>query len=106
MLGGAGLLGCDDGGDTDRLRHDPRRSAHDCPIDTVVVLMMENRSFDHYLGWLGTDEPTSRRGAGATASGSGSTGASTSRTRTPRANRSTTYPLVGARATSQPVARL
>lgn len=26
------------------------------PIDTVVVLMMENRSFDHYLGWLRTDE--------------------------------------------------
>jgi phospholipase C len=22
------------------------------PIDTIVVLMMENRSFDHYLGWL------------------------------------------------------
>jgi phospholipase C len=30
--------------------------AADAPIDTVVVLMMENRSFDHYLGWLGTDE--------------------------------------------------
>jgi phospholipase C len=28
----------------------------DCPIDTVVVLIMENRSFDHYLGWLGGDE--------------------------------------------------
>ncbi|HLM16553.1 MAG TPA: alkaline phosphatase family protein [Acidimicrobiia bacterium] len=28
----------------------------DCPIDTVVVVMMENRSFDHYLGWLGSDE--------------------------------------------------
>jgi phospholipase C len=28
----------------------------DCPIDTVVVMMMENRSFDHYLGWLGADE--------------------------------------------------
>jgi phospholipase C len=28
----------------------------DCPIDTVVVLQMENRSFDHYLGWLATDE--------------------------------------------------
>jgi phospholipase C len=28
----------------------------DSPIDTVVVLMMENRSFDHYLGWLGGDE--------------------------------------------------
>ena len=22
------------------------------PIDTIVVVMMENRSFDHYLGWL------------------------------------------------------
>jgi len=27
----------------------------DGPIDTIVVLMMENRSFDHYFGWLGTD---------------------------------------------------
>ncbi len=26
------------------------------PIDTVVVMMMENRSFDHYLGWLANDE--------------------------------------------------
>ena len=24
----------------------------DAPVDTVVVLMMENRSFDHFLGWL------------------------------------------------------
>jgi phospholipase C len=24
---------------------------HRLPIDTVVVLMMENRSFDHYFGW-------------------------------------------------------
>lgn len=31
-------------------------AAADAPIDTVVVLMMENRSFDHYLGWLGADE--------------------------------------------------
>ena len=30
-------------------------AATECPIDTVVVLMMENRSFDHYLGWLGHD---------------------------------------------------
>jgi phospholipase C len=34
----------------------------DCPIDTVVVLMMENRSFDHYLGWLGGDEGYLDRG--------------------------------------------
>src|SRR5437016_5702786 len=24
----------------------------DVPIDHFVLLMMENRSFDHYLGWL------------------------------------------------------
>jgi phospholipase C len=39
------------------------------PIDTIVVLMMENRSVDHYLGWLATDEAyleagRSRYGAG------------------------------------------
>ena len=32
------------------------RSPAECPIDTIVVLMMENRSFDHYLGWLADDE--------------------------------------------------
>jgi phospholipase C len=36
--------------------------ARECPIDTVVVLMMENRSFDHFLGWLGTDEAYLDRG--------------------------------------------
>jgi phospholipase C len=29
--------------------------ASQAPVDTIVVLMMENRSFDHYLGWLRTD---------------------------------------------------
>jgi phospholipase C len=29
--------------------------ASEAPIDTIVVMMMENRSVDHYLGWLGTD---------------------------------------------------
>ena len=28
-------------------------SPRNTPLDHVVVLMMENRSFDHYLGWLG-----------------------------------------------------
>jgi phospholipase C len=27
----------------------------DCGIDTVVILMMENRSFDSYFGWLAND---------------------------------------------------
>ncbi len=30
--------------------------ASECPVDTVVVLMLENRSFDHLMGWIGTDE--------------------------------------------------
>jgi phospholipase C len=29
--------------------------ASECPVDTVVVLTMENRSFDHYFGHLATD---------------------------------------------------
>ena len=33
-----------------RRRHLP--APRNLPIDTFVVLMMENRSFDHYLGWL------------------------------------------------------
>jgi len=31
-------------------------------IDTVVICMMENRSFDSYLGWLARDEPYLERG--------------------------------------------
>ena len=34
--------------------------ASSSPIDHVVVLMMENRSFDHWLGWLGADDASSR----------------------------------------------
>ena len=33
-------------------RRTPLPSPRNMPIDTFVVLMMENRSFDHYLGWL------------------------------------------------------
>src|SRR3954469_21459409 len=35
-----------------RQRRGKLPSARNAPIDTIVVLMMENRSFDHYLGWL------------------------------------------------------
>jgi phospholipase C len=35
-----------------RQREVPLPSSRNLPIDTFVVLMMENRSFDHYLGWL------------------------------------------------------
>jgi phospholipase C len=30
--------------------------AKEAPIDHIVVLMMENRSFDHFLGWLASDD--------------------------------------------------
>src|SRR4029079_2606034 len=29
--------------------------AAQAPVDTIVIVMMENRSFDHYFGWLPTD---------------------------------------------------
>lgn len=31
-------------------------AARHSPIDTIVVVMMENRSFDHYFGWLSGDQ--------------------------------------------------
>jgi phospholipase C len=31
------------------------RPAAEAPIDTVVVVMLENRSFDHLLGWMADD---------------------------------------------------
>ncbi len=34
------------------LSHSAKRAA----IDTIVIVMMENRSFDHWLGWLGADQ--------------------------------------------------
>src|SRR4029450_620340 len=36
--------------------------AKESPIDTVVVVMMENRSFDHYFGWLADDKKYVERG--------------------------------------------
>ncbi|MGZ6976253.1 MAG: alkaline phosphatase family protein, partial [Acidimicrobiia bacterium] len=40
VLGGRGML---------------ELSAKESQIDHVVVVMMENRSFDHWLGWLAED---------------------------------------------------
>lgn len=36
--------------------------ASEAPIDHVVIVMMENRSFDHYLGWLASDIDYLERG--------------------------------------------
>jgi phospholipase C len=62
-LGGPTLLGGHRGGaDGAEPRGLLERSAEESPIDTVVVVMMENRSFDHYLGWLADDERYLERG--------------------------------------------
>jgi len=69
-LGGPRLLtgGSGDGEDgrAGRVTGSPRDlldgQASDAPIDTVVVVMMENRSFDHYLGWLGRDDDYLEKG--------------------------------------------
>ena len=64
MTGGPGLLACS-GGSSSSATSVPRlplppdsllgHAATESSIDTVVVLTMENRSFDHYLGWLADD---------------------------------------------------
>lgn len=58
-LGAAGLAACSSGSqDGESSESSPDGSLQrgplgsDAPFDTVVVLMMENRSFDHLLGWL------------------------------------------------------
>jgi phospholipase C len=56
LLGGSALLGSEGDAFAAETGTILDHSARECPIDTVVVLMMENRSFDHYLGWLGDDE--------------------------------------------------
>jgi phospholipase C len=65
VLGGSGLdaarapVGALQAGDFTSMLDDP---AKESPIETVVVVMMENRSFDHYFGWLADDERYVERG--------------------------------------------
>ncbi len=96
VLGGA-LAGCSDDGDDSGASDGGRRStttvapsttnaegvptssildapASSCPIEHVVVVMMENRSFDHWLGWLAADETWLEQGRSRYGSGFGVTG--------------------------------
>ncbi|MGH7898250.1 MAG: alkaline phosphatase family protein [Candidatus Binatia bacterium] len=50
--GGLALPGCADDGPSSRRRLSPLPNPGDSGFDHVVVVMMENRSFDHYLGWV------------------------------------------------------
>src|SRR4030095_14025275 len=69
--------------------------AADAPIDTVVVLMMENRSFDHYLGWLGTDEAYLDEGRLRWGSRFRVEASTDERYTVPDVTRVPTYPLLG-----------
>ena len=94
---GGGLLAVCDDSEPSR-DHMLDHSAKESPIDTVVIVMMENRSFDHVYGWLATDEHYLEAGRKPPRPGSsGSTAASTCRTRRRRraTRRSTTHALVG-----------
>ena len=56
-VGAIGVAGCASNGSTAASAPSTTKAAKfpegpDAPFDTVVVLMMENRSFDHLLGWL------------------------------------------------------
>jgi phospholipase C len=50
-VGAISLAGCGSQSSSSVPRHSLPKPG-DAPFDTVVVLMMENRSFDHFLGWL------------------------------------------------------
>jgi phospholipase C len=55
--GGAGVLtACSGKSPAPEFDSMLNHSAKDSKIDTVVIVMMENRSFDHYLGWMADDD--------------------------------------------------
>ena len=62
MVGGPTLLRASPAWAGERRRGLLEVSGKESPIDTVVVVMMENRSFDHYFGWLADDERYIERG--------------------------------------------
>src|SRR4029079_3751503 len=40
-------------------------AASSCPVQRIVLVMMENRSFDHWLGWMADDEEYGEAGRSA-----------------------------------------
>ena len=68
-------------------------AAKEAPIDHVVVLMMENRSFDHYLGWLARDVEFLEAGRSRYGGGFRVNGDTRERYRTPDGAEHATYYL-------------
>lgn len=66
------------------------------PIDTIVVLMMENRSFDHYLGWLGSDEEYLEQGRRRWGKGFRVNASTRETYQRPDGSRVDSFPLLGA----------
>jgi phospholipase C len=67
--------------------------ADQSPVDHIVVLMMENRSFDHYLGWLATDENYLEQGRSRYGSGFSVDGDNNQIFRNPQGTEIATYHL-------------
>ncbi len=68
-------------------------AAADSPIDTIVVVCMENRSFDHYFGWLATDERYLEAGRSRYGSAFSTDGLQAQQFLRPDGSIATTYPL-------------
>ncbi len=71
-------------------------SASQAPIDTIVVLMMENRSFDHYLGSLASDETYLEAGRSRYGRRFGIDGSTDEVYARPDGTQVATYPLIDA----------
>lgn len=99
-VGGSLLAACSGTSPTPGFDSIVNHSPQDSGIDTVVIVMMENRSFDHYFGWLGSDAEyleTGRRLYGKSFTASSTTGA---RRRSPTSGRARSTTTTSARAGS------
>ncbi|MET1000911.1 MAG: alkaline phosphatase family protein [Acidimicrobiia bacterium] len=94
------LLGACSGDDRDRTAESALSvpglldgAASDAPIDTVVIVMLENRSFDHHLGWLGDDSAYIAAGRRAYGHGFNITAKQVQQYRKPDGRHESTYHL-------------
>lgn len=71
------------------------RPAAAAPIDTIVVCMMENRSFDHYLGWLANDPTYLETGRSLWGKRFSIDGSTSERYTRPNGTTVDTYPVLG-----------
>jgi phospholipase C len=94
-LGGGALAACAGKAPRPRFESVLSGAATESGIDHVVVVCMENRSFDHYLGWLATDHDYVEAGRSAYGDGFRVDGRQRLAYRAPNGTEIPTAPLVG-----------